>query len=241
VVDTQLADEDKNEIKKEKVNFFKKLARDLCKIFANKNFLILNFSYFILSFAILCPHNFLPSHIKLKKIDDPQSLSISFIGFFTLIGQICIGYFSDKFRRFNWLIFSVCIILAGMITCLLPLTNNFYYICVYSSLYGFLTSVNYVLQSSLVIECLDLANLTIAFGCLQMCQGFSTLFGTPFLGWVKDQSEGYEFTFYIGGMLMILSGAVLLLWPCLSKKNVLIVNKDLEQQAVNQKLNLPTD
>ena len=195
-------------------------------------------SYFILSFAIVCPHNFLPSHIKLRKIDDPQSLSISFIGFFTLIGQICIGYFSDKFRRFNWLIFSVCIILAGMITCLLPLTSNLYYIYVYSSLYGFLTSVNYVLQSSLVIECLDLANLTIAFGCLQMCQGFSTLLGTPFLGWIKDQSEGYEFTFYIGGILMILSGAVLMVWPCLSKKNGLIVICNLESSAVEANLKL---
>ena len=212
----------------------KSLFSDLKTIYGNKNFLLLSLSYFILSFSIVCPHNFLPSHIKFKNIDDPNSISISLIGISALIGQITIGYISDKYRHLNWLIFAVCISLAGFITCLLPLTSNLNIICVYSVLYGFLTSVNYVLQSSLVIESLGLANLTIAFGCLQLCQGFSTLFGTPFLGWVKDYSKDYELTFYISGLLMILSGASLLLWPCFIKKNHdLIQDNQIEAQEFN--------
>jgi MFS transporter, MCT family, solute carrier family 16 (monocarboxylic acid transporters), member 14 len=176
-------------------------------------------SYFILSFSIVCPHNFLPSHIKFKNINDPNSISILLIGISALFGQIIIGWLSDKYRSFNWLIFGLACCLAGLITCLLPFANDLYFICLYSILYGFLTSVNYVLQSSLVIESLGLANLTIAFGCLQCVQGFSTLLGTPFLGWIKDYSTNYELTFYIGGLLIFLSGSSLLFWPCLSKKN----------------------
>lgn len=187
-------------------------------IYGNKRFIILNLAYFLLSFSIVCPHNFLPSHIKFNRIDDPKSISISLLGISTLFGQIIIGFVSDKIRHLNWLIFAVCIILAGFTNFFLPLVNNLYFIFLYSILYGFLTSVNYVLQSALVIESLGLSNLTIAFGCLQLCQGFSTLVGTPFLGWVKDHSKDYELTFYISGLFMVLSGVVILFWPCLKNK-----------------------
>ncbi len=182
-------------------------------IYQNKLFILVNVSYFILSFVVVAPYNFLPSHIKLNNINDPSSISISLLGISALIGQIAIGYLSDKHRSRNWLIFSVCIILSGICTCLLPAFNSLFFIYLYSILFGFLTSVNYVLQSSLVIESLGLANLTLAFGCLQLCQGFSTLFGTPILSWIKDQTRTYDATFYSSGLLMILSGLVLLAWP----------------------------
>ena len=83
----------------------------------------------------------------------------------------------------------------------------------YSVIFGFTTSVNYVLQSSLVIEALGLANLTLGFGCLQLSQGFSTLSGTVLLGWLKDNMDNYNMVFHISGSIMILSGLILILWP----------------------------
>ena len=200
------------------------VLKEILHIYKNKKFILVNLSYFILSFVIVAPYNFLPSHIKLKHIEDSSSISISFIGISALCGQIIVGYVSDKFRSHNWFIFSCCVILAGISTCILPLLNNLTLICVYSILYGFLTSVNYVLQSSLVIESLGIDNLTLAFGWLQVCQGVSTLFGTPLLGWVKDLTEDYDMSFYISGYLMIIAGCILLLWPLC--KNRIENNKD---------------
>ena len=88
----------------------------------------------------------------------------------------------------------------------------------YSIVFGFMTSANYVLQSSLVIESLGLANLTLAFGCIQLCQAFSTLLGTPLLGWVKDYTQNYNNTFFISGLFMISSGLILMTWPIKVKK-----------------------
>ena len=144
---------------------------DIQTIYSNKKFVMVNLSYFILSFVIVVPYNFLPSYIKLNSIQDPSSISISLLGISALFGQIIIGYLSDKYRSKNWVIFSLCIICAGLLTCLLPMTKSLYSIYLYCVLFGLLTSVNYVLQSSLVIESLGLANLTIAFGCLQLSQG----------------------------------------------------------------------
>lgn len=203
-----------NEKAQEKSSFnFYFFISDIQTIYSNKKFILVNFAYFILSFVIVVPYNFLPSHVKLNNIHDPSSISISLLGISAVVGQVFIGFISDKYRSKNWLIFSICIIISGLITCFLPILNNVYFIYIYSILFGFFTSVNYVLQSSLVIESLGLANLTLAFGCLQLSQGFSTLFGTPILSWLKDYTNDYNMTFYVSGCLMLFSGLVLLTWP----------------------------
>jgi MFS transporter, MCT family, solute carrier family 16 (monocarboxylic acid transporters), member 12 len=194
----------------------KRLLEEIRLIYQNKRFLIINLCYFILSSVIVTPHNFLPSYIKFIKIHDPSSISISLLGIFSLIGQIVIGLVSDIWRPYSWLIFSLCIMTAGFLTILLPLLTSLYMIYIYSMIFGFTTSVNYVLQSSLVIESLGMENFPIAFGWLQVCQGFSTLIGIPMLGWVKDETKSYDLTFYISGGLLVTAALVILAWPTLN-------------------------
>lgn len=184
----------------------------------NKLFFLVNLSYFILSFVIVAPYIFLPSHIKLRNLLDPNSTCISLIGVSTLVGQILIGYISDLKRDYNWLIYAMCFIVAGVATLILPFLNSINSIFIYSVIFGLSTSVNYVLQSSLVIEAIGLDNLTGAFGCLQLCQGISTLFGAPLLGFLKDSTGDYDKSFYTSGFIMILSAFILLLWPILKNK-----------------------
>jgi len=191
---------------------------EIKRIYREKNFIILNLSYFILSFVVVAPYNFLPSHIKHNKLDDPSSISLSLIGLSTLAGQIFIGFLSDIYRKYNWLIYAVSTIIAGVSTCFVPFMSDIKFVYMYSIVFGFMTSANYVLQSSLVIESLGLANLTLAFGCIQLCQAFSTLLGTPLLGWVKDYTQNYNNTFFISGLFMISSGLILMTWPIKVKK-----------------------
>lgn len=197
----------------DKISTWNKFKHEFIKIYSTKTFLITNLSYFILAFTIIAPYNFLPIHIESNNLIDPSSLSISLIGISTLVGQIIIGLLSDRYRSLNWLIYAICIILAGLATILIPFLKDIKLIYAYSVIFGFTTSVNYVLQSSLVIEALGLANLTLGFGCLQLSQGFSTLSGTVLLGWLKDNMDNYNMVFHISGSIMILSGLILILWP----------------------------
>jgi MCP family monocarboxylic acid transporter-like MFS transporter 12 len=199
---------------------------EIMRIYREKNFIVLNLSYFILSFAVVAPYNFLPSHIKHNKIEDPNSISLSLIGLSTLAGQIFIGFLSDIYRKHNWFIYAMSTIIAGISTVLVPYISDIKFIYMYSIVFGFMTSANYVLQSSLVIESLGLANLTLAFGCIQLCQAFSTLFGTPLLGWVKDYTQNYDNTFFISGVLMTSSGLIIMLWPIRVKKIFHKFNKE---------------
>lgn len=191
-----------------------KLVDDLIDIYKNKRFILVNLSYFMLSASIATPHNFLPSHIKLEEnLDDPSSIAISLLGISNLIGQIVIGFICDAFRKQNWLIYVICILIAGVSTCLLPFMVSLPLVYGYSLVFGLTSSVNYVIQSTLVIESLGMANLTLAFGCLQLMQGISTLVVTPLLGLAKDNSNDYKQTFFSSGAILIAASLLLLPWP----------------------------
>jgi MFS family permease len=214
-----------SKVKKSRETFMS-VINEIILVYRTKNYVLVTLAYMILSFSILTPYNFLPSHLEhLKKtdpnMDDPSAWSQSLIGISALIGQIVIGYVSDAFRSLNWLIFSVCLILSGFLTFVVPFLTSIYQVYVFSTLYGFLTSVNYVLQSTLVIESgIGINHLTMAFGCLQMAQGFSTLLGPPVLSGIKDQSTDYKLTFATGGLLLSIAGVILLGWPFFHKKPV---------------------
>jgi MCP family monocarboxylic acid transporter-like MFS transporter 14 len=214
-----LVTNDVQNIENEK-NCFEQTMILLKILFTNKRYLVIILAYTILSFLITAPYNFLPDYISINSINDTHSISISFIGISTVFGQIFIGVISDKYVSYNWLIYSICLILAGFSTCILPLCKNLYLICIYSVFYGFLTSVNYVLQSNLVIEAVGIENLTFAFGCLQAFQGISTLAGTPAAAWLTDITGNYNITFFISGIFISISGFSLLLWPFTSRKKI---------------------
>ena len=203
-----------------KESFFKHTLLVLKKLFCNKRYLVVILAYSLLSFLNTAPYNFLPDYISINSIQDEYSMSLSLIGVSSVIGQIAIGYLADKFVSLNWLIYSLCLIIAGFSTCILPFCKTFFLICIYSTVFGLMTSVNYVLQSNLVIEAVGLDNLTYAFGFLQAFQGLTTLTGTPAVAWLKDLTGSYDTTFFISGTFISLSGFSLLLWPYVSSKKI---------------------
>lgn len=193
------------------LHFFSKFSL----VFSNKRYILVTLSYFFLSAAIISPHMFLPSHFSLRSdLDDPNSISISLLGISNIIGQILVGWIADLYRDKNWLIFSVSMVLGGLLTCVLPILNNIYLVYLYSVMFGFLKSVDYVLQSTLVIESgLGLEHLTAAFGWLQLTQAISVLIGTLLLGYIKGFSLDYSLTFIVSGIFLVVAGASLFFWP----------------------------
>lgn len=130
-------------------NFFSKVFL----VFLNKRYLMVVASYFLLSAAVIAPHMFLPSHMNLRsELDDPKSISISLLGISNIVGQILIGFIADMYRKQNWLIFVICMMIAGALTCFIPFVSNIFVIYFCSVMFGLVKSVDYVLQSTLLIE-----------------------------------------------------------------------------------------
>ena len=168
-----------------------------CTVICNGSYWVIVTAYFLLSFSIETPYKFL-RHFNETSIQDlltPILIDVS-----NIIGPIIIGLLLLLARSFNWLLYLICIIFAGLLTCFF----QYIPIYVYAILFGLFTSVNYVILSGLLIDTVDLANLTLAYGLIRFIQGIATFFAIP--AFTLIHTPGSYLIFYISGACLIVSG-----------------------------------
>jgi hypothetical protein len=118
-----------------------------------------------------------------KDIDETSAaLFISLIGITSTIGRIGFGLISDMRGVDSFLIYNICIIAMGAITCLLPLCFDYYLIAFLYTMFGLALSGFVSLSTIILVKLLGLENLTNAFGLLLLFRGISTVLGTPLSG-----------------------------------------------------------
>lgn len=111
----------------------------------------------------------------------------------------------------------------------MPLFRHPYILGILTACYGFSVSANFTLVSVILVEIISLDKFTNAYGLLLLVQGIASMVGPPFagtslltanqnsyltpvysLGWLFDVSGSYHSTFYVIGILVIFSGALVL-------------------------------
>jgi len=66
------------------------------------------------------------------------SLILSILGIFNTVGRVIAGYLADRPWADSLVIYNVAAILAGLLTCLVPLIFSFQLLCVYAAVFGLL-------------------------------------------------------------------------------------------------------
>jgi MCP family monocarboxylic acid transporter-like MFS transporter 9 len=72
--------------------------------------------------------------------------------------------------------------LCGAVTALVPLIDNYWYLCVISGAFGFFIAANYSLTCIILVELITLDRFTNAYGLLLLVQGVANLIGPPLGG-----------------------------------------------------------
>lgn len=62
------------------------------------------------------------------------------------------------------------------------------------------------LRSVITVQLLGLEKLTSAFGLLLLFQGLAVTIGSPIAGWFFDITGSYDYSFYLAGSAIALSG-----------------------------------
>ena len=181
-----------------------KIYTHIRNVICNGSYWVLVTAYFLLSFSKETPYKFL-RHFNETSIQD--LLTPNLIDASNIIGPIIIGFLLDRIKKsLNWLLYLICIILAGLLTCFF----QFIPIYVYGILFGVFTSVKYVILSGLLIDTVGLANLTLAYGLISFIQGIATFFAIP--AFTLIHTPGSYLIFYISGVCLIVSGVLLLVF-----------------------------
>jgi MFS family permease len=181
-------------------------------IFKSLKYSLFCFSNLLLYACIDVPYVYIPDHAITSgsSTKEEASFLISLIGMVNTLGIVFVGYIGDK----PWLepthLYSALICCSGVSVFLIPVLSSYTCLAILSSMYGLTISANYALVSVILVDLISLDKFTIGYGLLLMVQGIASLIGPPFAGWLCDLTGTYDVTFYVTGLCIFVSGAVVL-------------------------------
>ena len=178
-------------------------------IFALSNFIL--YAWYDVMYVYL--YNYAETDLRINPSDATKFLSI--IGILNTLGELIIGWLGDRPDVNLNFLYSICMIVCGGATAMVPFLSNYYALCVMAGLYGLCISANYALTSPILVNLVSLEQFSNAYGFLLLVQGVSNLLGPPFAGFLYDVYKIWHYTFGLGGLFIVLSGLLLLILPCL--------------------------
>ena len=129
-------------------------------------------------------------------------------------------------------------LLCGLATLSVPLLPTYTWLATASGLFGLSIAANYSLAAVILVDLISLERFVNAYGLLLLFQGVANLVGPPLAGWIRDvtgklnqtiingsistrkqnvffflKKGSYDTSFYIAGVVIILSGAILVMLP----------------------------
>lgn len=183
--------------------------------FADPRFLLFAVSNFLLHTWYDVPYVYLTDNaIEVGFSETDASILISVIGIANMGGEIFLGWAGDRAWVNASIVYAVCMALCGSVTALIPVVvNDYYALCAISGAFGLFIAANYSLTSIILVELITLERFTNAYGLLLLVQGIANLMGPPLAGWLYDITGTYDLSFYLAGLFIALSGALLLVMP----------------------------
>lgn len=182
--------------------------------FKNIKFLIFCISNLLLYVWYDVPYVYMVDNALKNAIDvDTAPYLISVIGIFNTFGEVLFGYIGDIPGVNTMLLYSASISFCGVGIVIIPLLSNFTGLSVAAGTFGFSISANYVLTSAIVVDLITLENFTNAYGLLLLVQGIANLIGPPLGGWLHDMTGSYDLSFYMAGIFVFVSGAMIAVLP----------------------------
>ncbi|XP_050441619.1 monocarboxylate transporter 9 isoform X2 [Adelges cooleyi] len=179
-------------------------------ILLSPSFLVLTASGFLTLMGYYVPFMFISEMATDLGMDKDNAVYIvSIIGITNTVGRVLCGWISSFDSIDPIFLNNVSLTLGGIYTFILPFfPYSMFSYYLYASLFGILMACFASLRSTMVVELTGLELLTNAFGVLLMFQGLAAAVGSPILGIFKEWSGNYDMSFYLAGILLILSGVI---------------------------------
>lgn len=202
------------------VSEFKKLFKDILDFsyFRDIRFLLFAISNFILYTWYDVVYVYLPDFAQEHQVTETDaSMLISLIGIVNMFGEIILGWAGDREELNPNIVYAICMALCGVSVLLIPFLFTYMWMSILSSAFGLFIAANYSLTSIILVNLVDLDRFTNAYGLLLLVQGIANLVGPPIAGLAYDYTGTYNLSFLLAGGFIVVSGALLLILPILSR------------------------
>uniref|UniRef100_A0A182RUC9 MFS domain-containing protein n=1 Tax=Anopheles funestus TaxID=62324 RepID=A0A182RUC9_ANOFN len=186
--------------------------------FSDVHYLLFAISNFLLYTFYDVPYVYLGDNASQIGFSHAQSsMLIAIIGILNMVGEVVLGWMGDRKSVNANYTYAICMALCGLVTALVPLFKDYTSLSVLAGGFGLFIAANYSLTSIILVELITLERFTNAYGLLLLVQGVANLVGPPLAGWISDLTESYDLAFYLAGFFIVISGALLLVLPTITK------------------------
>ncbi|XP_078586112.1 monocarboxylate transporter 13-like [Branchiostoma floridae x Branchiostoma japonicum] len=164
-------------------------------------------SMFLMEFCLVVPSLYIVPLANQLQIEDYMAaslLSVSSIA--DMFSRLAVGAIPDspRFGRLDQYGLSLC--LLGISNLLCPLAKTYPALVAYCIAHGVFYGAFAPLLLTCLVELVGPKRLPSAIGILMSIQGFASLAGPPFAGWLFDETQSYDATFLQAGASFLLAG-----------------------------------
>ncbi|XP_040010760.1 monocarboxylate transporter 13 isoform X2 [Xiphias gladius] len=169
-------------------------------------------------FAILAaagffiPPVFLVPFANSLGMDNYWSASIlSVLALADLAGRLICGWVANMRLLRNLQLLTMVVTLFGIVLLLLPISNNYWAILVFASLYGLLFGCVVAIHITCIVDIVTLEGFDSGLGIFMLFRSIGGFIGPPAAGWLVDKTNDYRAAFYLSGLCLISSAAFVFL------------------------------
>lgn len=177
-------------------------------------FLLFAVSNFCTSIGFNVPYLYIKDRALLLRIsDNDSSFLLAIIGISNTISRVVLGFLSDKTWLNRLWLYNSALTVCGLATAFSSFCQDYPSQAFYTAVFGATTGAYVSLTSVILVDLVGLEKLTNAFGLLLLFQGVAASIGAPIAGGLYDMLKSYNPGFYMAGIMIAASGAMLFAIP----------------------------
>uniref|UniRef100_A0A3Q0TGX9 Zgc:114041 n=1 Tax=Amphilophus citrinellus TaxID=61819 RepID=A0A3Q0TGX9_AMPCI len=139
------------------------------------------------------------------------AMLLSVLALADLAGRLICGWIANMRLVRNLQLLTIVATLLGVVLLLLPVSQNYWAVLVFASLFGFLFGCVVAIHVTAIVDIVTLQGFDSGLGLFMLLRSIGGFAGPPAAGWLVDHTNNYSAAFYLSGVCLIASAAFVVL------------------------------